>query len=145
MLCHHFYIWDFYICQLRLLSQIHEEESWPTATWRSLDLHPERTLPKICSGWLSLSSGRSLVNSRWCSCHYPFCLHLRQQPPHHQILAIYLSCVNWTQLWGKHDVDARCDIIERFPDINTIFVFSMTKPTYIWNLKPSVWTNKRWG
>ena len=91
-----------------MLSQIAEEESWPVAMWRSLNLHQERTVPQICSDWLSPPGGCSPGHTGWCSYRYPFCLHPRQQQPYyqrsvtsdqkHQRTDTYLGWLQWTQL-----------------------------------------------
>ena len=72
------------MCQLWWLLQIAEEESRSAAMWRSPDLHQEGSLPQGGSNWLSPPSPGSPSDSVWCTYHYPFCLHPRQQPPHHQ-------------------------------------------------------------
>ena len=56
------------------LSQLHHQ-------WQS---QQERTLPQVGSDWLSSPSSRRPGHSGWCPYHYPFCLHPRQQPLHHQ-------------------------------------------------------------
>ena len=96
------------VCQLWLPSQI-AEASWPVAMWRSLNLHQERTLPQVCSDWLSPPGGCSPDHTGWCSYHYPFCLHPRQQQPNyqrsvtsdqkHQRTDTYLGWLQWTQLF----------------------------------------------
>ena len=103
------------MCQLWLLSQIAKEKSWPVAMWRSLNLHQERTVRQVCSDWLSPPGGCSPGHTRWCSYHYPFCLHSRTttslQPEICQIwsetskdIILILGDFNGhNYLWGSHD------------------------------------------
>ena len=78
------------------------------AMWRSSDLHQEGTLPQGGSNRLAPPSHSSPSDSGWCTCHCPFCLHPRQQPPHHQRSVkldqrhkrpdTYHRWLQWTQL-----------------------------------------------
>ena len=98
------------MCQLWWLLQIAEAESRSAAMWRSPDLNQEGTLPQGGSNWLAPPSDSSPGDFGWYTHHYSFCLHPRQQPPHHQRSIkldqkhkrpdTYHGWLQWTQLRG---------------------------------------------
>ena len=110
--------------------------------WRSLNLHQERTVPQVCPDWLSPPGGCSPGHTGWCSYHYPFCLHPRQQQPYyqrsvtseqkHQRTDTYLGWLQWTQLFvGQSWCWHRGEVIERFTDKHNLCVLNDGTHTYL--------------
>ena len=129
------------MCQLWLLSQIAEEESWPVAVWRSLfrlTLTSKRLWSR--SHWVVLLSLSFLFTSQATTTFLPEICHIWSETSKDRYLS-WVTLMDTTICGVVMMLTPRVKSL-RDSQTNTICVFSMTEPTTTWNPKPSMWTNQ---